>query len=171
MQFPGGRLVAILVRRQEPQIKRRRVIVSAADRPAGTRLPTFEQKFIATEENIVAAIGGGDTGAVVGQIFVRVFYAGEGGNAIGGTGKEVGDRERDAGHRGNIVIIERESRSRRRHRFAPIHEFVDRPGLKKHRSQGRDRRRANLSRVRRERAGVLEAGVPDVDDHRQSLIG
>ena len=45
LQLPGGRLVAILVRRQEPQIKRRRVIVSAADRPAGTRFPAFEQEF------------------------------------------------------------------------------------------------------------------------------
>ena len=91
LQLSGGRLVAILVCRQEPQIKRRRVIVSAADRPAGTRFPAFEQKFVAAEQNIVAAIGGGHTGTVVGQIFVRVFDADKGGDAIGGASEEVGD--------------------------------------------------------------------------------
>ena len=107
LQPSGGGLVAALVRRQEPQIKRRRVVVSAADRPTCARLPTFEQKFVATKQDVKAAIGGGDTGAVIGKIFVRVFYADEGGDAISGVSEEVSDGKRDTGHRRDIVVIKR----------------------------------------------------------------
>jgi hypothetical protein len=102
---------------------------------------------------------------------VGVLDAGEGGDALGSALDEIGHREGDAGDGGEVIEVEREPGGGGGDGGAEVDQFASAFGLEEPGGEGGDGRGAAGLGGGGEGPDLGEAGVADVDDHRELAWG